>query len=82
MRKSPQQRKVAEWLRDTREARQMTQREFAAHIRKNAPFVTANFVAKMELGERRLDVVEFVQICRALGSNPQRMFAHLLEYIG
>ncbi len=75
MRKPPEQRKVAKWRKDTREALQMTQREFAVHLAKGAPFVNANFVAKMELGERRLDVVEFVKFCRALGTNPQKMFA-------
>jgi len=82
MKKPPEQKKVAEWLKDTREALQMTQREFAAHLAKTAPFANANFVAKMELGERRLDVVEFVKVCRALGTNPQKMFARLLDYIG
>lgn len=29
-----------------------------------------SFVAKYELGERRVDVVEFVEIARALGRDP------------
>ena len=28
------------------------------------------FVSKFELGERRLDVVEYVTVCRALGIEP------------
>ena len=28
------------------------------------------FVSKFELGERRLDVAEFVLICRAVGADP------------
>jgi transcriptional regulator with XRE-family HTH domain len=33
-----------------------------------------SFVAKYEGGERRIDVVEFVTIARALGRDPVRMF--------
>lgn len=29
-----------------------------------------SFVSKYEQGERRLDVVEFVQVCRAIGVDP------------
>ncbi|WP_298963730.1 helix-turn-helix transcriptional regulator [uncultured Roseibium sp.] len=28
------------------------------------------FVSKFELGERRLDVAEFIEICRAIGADP------------
>lgn len=28
------------------------------------------FVSKFELGERRLDVAEFVVVCRAIGADP------------
>jgi transcriptional regulator with XRE-family HTH domain len=33
-----------------------------------------SFVAKYEGGERRIDVVEFVTIVRALGADPVRLF--------
>jgi hypothetical protein len=33
------------------------------------------FVSKFELGERRLDVAEFVAVSRALGANPERLIA-------
>jgi transcriptional regulator with XRE-family HTH domain len=33
-----------------------------------------SFIAKYEGGERRLDVVEFVAITRALGADPVRLF--------
>jgi transcriptional regulator with XRE-family HTH domain len=36
-----------------------------------------SFVAKYEGGERRLDVVEFVQICRAVGVSPDRLIKKL-----
>ncbi|MCK7612351.1 helix-turn-helix domain-containing protein [Roseibium sediminicola] len=28
------------------------------------------FVSKFELGERRLDAAEFIEICRAIGTDP------------
>jgi hypothetical protein len=36
-----------------------------------------SFVAKYEGGERRLEVVEFVQICRAIGVKPERIIRRL-----
>ena len=38
-----------------------------------------SFVAKYENGERRLDVVEFIELIEAMGSNPQTVFALLLH---
>lgn len=33
------------------------------------------FVSKFELGERRLDVAEFVTVARAIGSDPNELIA-------
>ncbi len=33
-----------------------------------------SFIAKYEGGERRIDVVEFVEIVRALGADPVKLF--------
>lgn len=32
-----------------------------------------SFVAKYEGGERRLDVIEFIAICRAIGIKPEKI---------
>jgi transcriptional regulator with XRE-family HTH domain len=37
-----------------------------------------SFIAKYEGGERRIDVVEFVEIARALGADPVRLFGDFL----
>lgn len=37
-----------------------------------------SFVAKYEGGERRLDVIEFIAIARALGADPQKLFRDFL----
>ena len=31
------------------------------------------FISKYELGERRLDIAEFVEICRAIGADPHKL---------
>lgn len=36
--------------------------------------VPQSFVAKYEGGERRLDVIEFIAITRALGADPVKLF--------
>ena len=41
-----------------------------------------NFVARMELGDRRIDLVEFCWICEALGAQPGEVFAELLKAFG
>ncbi len=36
-----------------------------------------SFVSKYESGERRLDVVEFISICKALGVPPAKLIKRL-----
>lgn len=57
-----------------REKAGMTQRELAARIRR-----PHSFVGRMEAGERRVDVVEFIEIARALGADPKEMFDRLVD---
>lgn len=40
--------------------------------------VPQSFVAKVETGQRRIDVIEFVSIARALGADPARLFRDFL----
>lgn len=37
-----------------------------------------SFVSKYENGERQLDVVEFVEVCKAIGVSPARMIEDLI----
>jgi len=41
-----------------------------------------SFVAKYEGGERRLDVVEFIQVCAALGVDPAALIGDLKSWPG
>lgn len=52
-------------LIDARKASGKSQVELAQLL--NRP---QSFVSKVESGDRRLDVVEFVEICRAIGVDP------------
>ena len=38
-----------------------------------------SFIAKIEIGERRLDLVEFVAIARALGVDEHELFARVVR---
>lgn len=60
-------------LREARQEAGLTQQAVADHLGR-----AQSFVAKYEGGERRLDVVEFVQVCRAIGTDPKRLIARLV----
>lgn len=57
-----------------REKAGLTQAEVSAKLER-----PQSFVAKYEGGERRLDVVEFVQVCAALGTDPHAVLHTMQE---
>ncbi len=57
-------------MRDARAEARLSQRDVAKRLR-----VSPSWVAKVELGERRLDVVELVRLARVLGKDPAKLFA-------
>ena len=59
-------------LVSARQKQGLTQRELAVKLNK-----VHSFVAKYEQGERRLDVIEFVDIARALGVDPCKILKKL-----
>lgn len=50
---------------EARKAAGLTQHDLASRLKK-----PQSFVAKYEGGERRIDVVEFLDIVRAIGADP------------
>jgi transcriptional regulator with XRE-family HTH domain len=54
----------------------MTQRQLAAAVGREQ-----NFVARIEQGQRRVDVVEWIQICRAAGADADAEIAALVKHI-
>jgi transcriptional regulator with XRE-family HTH domain len=57
-----------------REEAGLSQRELAARLKR--PRV---FVGRYEAGERRIDVIEFIEIVRVLEADPRQLFAKLLD---
>lgn len=60
---------IVEVLRRTREASGLTQAELAARIDRDQ-----SHISLIEGSQRRLDLVEFIRIARALGSDPVQLF--------
>jgi transcriptional regulator with XRE-family HTH domain len=63
-------------MADARSQAGLTQQKLADRLRK-----PQSFVAKYEGGERRIDVIEFVTIARAIGTDPIRLLKALLRRI-
>jgi len=57
-----------------RKAAGLSQHELAKRLHK-----PQSFVAKYDVGKRRIDVVKFVTICRAIGANPTKLLKALLK---
>ena len=51
----------------------MTQTQLAQKIKQNQ-----SYVSKYENGERRLDVIEFVQVAKAIGADPLQIIDELV----
>ncbi|HZM02209.1 MAG TPA: helix-turn-helix transcriptional regulator [Candidatus Saccharimonadales bacterium] len=55
----------------------LTQRQLAAKLERER-----SLVGRLELGERRLDLVEFFWLCRACNANPAKETAALMRRFG
>ncbi len=53
------------WLRDMRKKQGLTMRDLGKRLG-----VTHSYIQKVETGERRLDVVEYIWYCKALDVQP------------
>lgn len=65
-------RKFIDALKAARKAAGMTQQDVANELGR-----PQSFVAKVEGYERRLDVVEFLHLCKAMGAEPASFFASI-----
>ena len=59
-------------LLDARRKKGLTQVEVATLLEK-----PQSFVSKYESGERRLDIIEFLEVCKALKVNPATIIQQL-----
>ena len=73
-RNSARQALLLELLTAHRIAAGLTQEEVAQRLRR-----PQSFVSKYELGERRLDVVELLEVCAALGTDARKLIGELLK---
>ena len=62
------------WLRRCREEKSLSMRALAQKLD-----VHHSWIGKVELGERRLDVVEYVRLCAALDVNPGNGIAKIIS---
>ncbi len=67
---SPAYRALLVWLRSQRTANSLTLREVGARVGQ-----PHTWVGKVETGERRIDVAEYVRLCQAIGAEPGRGIA-------
>jgi transcriptional regulator with XRE-family HTH domain len=70
--RSPLHRELLRMLIAARIDSKLTQQQLATRLRRHQ-----SFVAKYEGGERRLEVIEFVQICRTIGVAPDALLRKL-----
>jgi transcriptional regulator with XRE-family HTH domain len=66
----PAYKRLCKALKAQREAADLTQRALAEMLGR-----PHSYVAKVEHGDRRIDPVEFVEWCRACGTDPAKQLA-------
>lgn len=71
---SADQRAFCALMREVRKKAGLTQHDLAKRLKR-----PQSFVAKYEGGERRLDVVEFLNVVDAIGADPARTLRALLK---
>ncbi len=64
--------RLCELLVEARSSSGLTQRQLAEKL--NRPH---SYVAKVEIGERRLDVVEFIEFCAMLDISPEQVISEM-----
>src|SRR3546814_12600304 len=70
----PRQERLQALLAEVRKARKLTQSDVAERLDR-----PQSLAAKYEGGERRLDVVEFVEVAEALETDPCALLSNLLR---
>jgi transcriptional regulator with XRE-family HTH domain len=65
---TPTYARFRELLIEARQAAGLTQAELAARLQR-----PQSYVSKLERGERRLDVVEFLEVATGAGAGPVRL---------
>lgn len=74
---SAMEREFLRLLTEARKSAGLTQVELSERLSR-----PQSFVSKYERGERRLDVVEFVEVAQAMGADPIGILRALLAFPG
>lgn len=72
--RSPRHTKLRQLLIDARKAGGWTQDQIAERLGRHQ-----SFVAKYEGGERRLDLIELIDVAKAIGRDPLAIVAEILR---
>ncbi len=72
--RTPRHKHLQKVLTELRKSKGLTQADVAKKLRR-----PQSFVAKYEGGERRLDVVEFVDVVQALDGDPRELLTGLIR---
>src|SRR3546814_19663901 len=72
--RTPRQQRLQKLLARVRKAKNLTQVDVAERLGR-----PQSFVAKYEGGERRLDVIEFIDVAEALETDPRPLLAKILR---
>ncbi|EXR43093.1 MULTISPECIES: helix-turn-helix domain-containing protein [Acinetobacter calcoaceticus/baumannii complex] len=73
---TPEMQALTKWLKQMREEQHLTMRAVAERMGK-----PHSYIQKVEQGERRLDVVEYVWYCRILGITPEEGLEQIRQAI-
>jgi len=74
MSRKPMYEQLQQALISARQEKKLTQTEIAERLKK-----PQSFVSKYESGERRLDVVEFMEVCRVIEVEPIVILSQLIQ---
>ena len=65
---------MLEWLTKQRQLAGISQQQLAERLGK-----PQSYVSKFENGERRLDLIELIEICQAINSNPIELVTLIID---
>ena len=74
---SKEQKVFCDLMIEARSGADLTQEKLAKRLKR-----PQSFIAKYEGGERRLDVVEFLAVTKAIGADPTEILRALIRRIG
>ncbi len=72
---TPRYKYMREVLREAREKAGEKQKDLSKKLG-----MPTSYIGKCELGERRIDVIEFIEIVKMLGLDPIEIFKKIVEY--